>query len=174
MEKAKKLPKKINFFNFAKKEVKLNGDYKISELSRLTKIASNENDKVEVDLFFRLENGRIPCVEGIIKVKLVLDCQRCLDSLQVDLKVSFDIAFARNEFQADNLDEKFEIYLIGEEEELDTKNLITDEILLSIPMAPSHDFDCVLKTDKGDIVEEIRERPFDALKNIKIANFGKE
>ena len=175
MEKAKKLPKKINFFNFAKKEVKLNGDYKISELSRLSEIASNENDKVEVDLFFRLENGRIPCVEGIIKTILVLDCQRCLDSLQVDLKVSFDIAFARNEFQADNLDEKFEIYLIGEEEEeLDTKNLINDEILLSIPMAPSHDFECGLKTDKGDIVEEVREHPFDALKDIKIANFGKE
>ena len=174
MEKAKKLPKKINFFNFAKKEVKLNGDYKISELSRLSEIASNENDKVEVDLFFRLENGRIPCVEGIIKVKLVLDCQRCLDNLELDLKVTFGIAFIRNEFQADNLDEKFEIYLIGEEEELDTKNLITDEILLSIPMAPSHDFDCGLVTDKGDIVEEVREHPFDALKNIKIANFGKE
>jgi uncharacterized protein len=68
MEKAKKLPKKINFFNFAKKEVKLNGDYKVSELSRLSEIASNENDKVEVDLSFRLENGRIPCVEGDNKV----------------------------------------------------------------------------------------------------------
>ena len=175
MEKAKKLPKKINFFNFAKKEVKLDGDYKISELSRLTEIASNENDKVKVNLSFRLENGRIPCVEGIIKSILVLDCQRCLDSLQVDLKVSFDIAFARNEFQADSLDDKFEIYLIGDDEELETKDLITDEILLSIPMAPSHDFDCGLETDKGDIVEEFREHPFDALKNIKkIANFGKE
>ena len=173
MEKARKLPNKINFFNFAKKEVKLNGDYKVSELSRLSEIASNENDKVEVDLSFRLVNGRIPCVEGIIKSILILDCQRCLDSLQVDLKVPFDIAFVRNEFQADSLDDKFEIYLIGEEE-LDTKNLITDEILLSIPMAPSHDFDCGLKTDKGDLVEEFREHPFDALKNIKIANFGKE
>ena len=174
MEKAKKLPKKINFFNFAKKEVKLDGDYKISELSRLTEIASNENDKVEVNLSFRLENGRIPCVEGIIKSILVLDCQRCLDSLPLDLKVSFDIAFARNEFQADSLDDKFEIYLIGDDEELETKDLITDEILLSIPMAPSHDFNCGLVTDKGDIVEEVREHPFDALKNIKIANFGKE
>ena len=174
MEKAKKLPKKINFFNFAKKEVKLNGDYKISELSRLSEIASNENDKVEVDLFFRLENGRIPCVEGIIKSILVLDCQRCLDSLEVDLKVPFNIAFARNEFQADSLDDKFEIYLIGDDEELETKDLITDEILLSIPMAPSHDYDCGLKTDKGNIVEEVREHPFDVLKNIKIADLGKE
>ena len=174
MEKAKKLPKKINFFNFAKKEVKLNGDLKVSELSRLSEIASNENDKVEVDLYFRLENGRIPCVEGIIKSILVLDCQRCLDSLQVDLKVPFNIAFARNEFQADSLDDKFEIYLIGDDEELETKDLITDEILLSIPMAPSHDYDCGLKTDKGNIVEEVREHPFDVLKNIKIADLGKE
>ena len=174
MEKAKKLPKKINFFNFAKKEVKLNGDYKVSELSRLSEIASNENDKVEVDLFLHLENGKIPCVEGIIKSMLVLDCQRCLDSLQVDLKVPFNIAFARNEFQADSLDDKFEIYLIGDDEELETKDLITDEILLSIPMAPSHDYDCGLKTDKGNIVEEVREHPFDVLKNIKIADLGKE
>ena len=174
MEKAKKLPKKINFFNFAKKEVKLNGDFKVSELSRLSEIASNENDKVEVDLSFRLENGRIPCVEWIIKSILVLDCQRCLDSLQVDLKVPFNIAFARNEFQADSLDDKFEIYLIGDDEELETKDLITDEILLSIPMAPSHDYDCGLKTDKGNIVEEVREHPFDVLKNIKIADLGKE
>ena len=174
MEKASKLPKKINFFNFDKKEVKLNGDYKVSELSRLSDIASNENDKVEVDLFFHLENGKIPCVEGIIKSKLVLDCQRCLDNLLLDLKVPFDIAFVRNEFQADSLDDKFEIFLIGDNEDLETKDLITDEILLSIPMAPSHDFKCGLKTDKGDIVDEVREHPFDALKNIKIANFGKE
>ena len=174
MEKAIKLPKKINFFNFAKKEVKLNGDFKVSELSRLSEIAKNENDKVEVDLSFRLVNGRIPSVEGIIKSILVLDCQRCLDSLQVDLKVPFDIAFARNEFQADSLDDKFEIYLIGDDEELETKDLITDEILLSIPMAPSHDYDCGLKTDKGNIVEEVREHPFDVLKNIKIADLGKE
>ena len=174
MEKAKKLPKKINFFNFAKKEVKLNGGFKVSELSRLSEIASNENDNVKVDLSFRLENGRIPCVEGIIKSILVLDCQRCLDTLQVDLKVPFNIAFARNEFQADSLDDKFEIYLIGDDEELEIKDLITDEILLSIPMAPSHDYDCGLKTDKGNIVEEVREHPFDVLKNIKIADLGKE
>ena len=174
MEKARKLPKKINFFNFAKKEVKLNGDYRVSELSRLSEIARNENDKVEVDLSFRLINGRIPCVEGIIKSILVLDCQRCLDSLQVDLKVPFNIAFARNEFQADSLDDKFEIYLIGDDEELEIKDLITDEILLSIPMAPSHDYDCGFKSNKGKIVEEVREHPFDVLKNIKIADLGKE
>jgi len=167
MEKAKQLPKTINLFNFAKREVNLNGDYKISNLSRLSEIASNDNDRVEVDLSFHLENGKTPCVEGIIKLKLVLDCQRCLDDLEVDLIVPFNVAFVRHESQDDSLEDKYEIYVIGENEELETKDLIIDEILLSIPMAPSHDFDCGLKIDKEDKVEEIREHPFDVLKNIK-------
>ena len=174
MEKVKQLPTKINFFNFAKKEVELIGDLKISDLSRLSEIANNKNDLVEVDLSFHQENGKTPCVEGIIKSKLVLDCQRCLDNLELDLKVPFDIAFTKNESQAEGLNDKFEIYLVGEDEEIDTKDLVTDEILLSIPMAPSHEFDCGLKTDKGHILQEVLEHPFDVLKNIKKADSGKE
>jgi len=167
MEKVKQLPKKINLFNFAKRELNLEGDYKISDLSRLSEIARNNNDRVEVNLSFHLENGKTPCVEGIINLQLALDCQRCLDVLKVDLKVTFNIAFIRHESQADSLEDKYEIYLVGNNEELETKDLITDEILLSIPMAPSHDFDCDLKIDKEDKVEEVREHPFDVLKNIK-------
>ncbi|MFT7466547.1 MAG: hypothetical protein ACI9GY_000921, partial [Brevundimonas sp.] len=87
----------------------------------------------------------------------------------------FNLAFVRHESQAEELDTSFEIYNIGEEEDLDSIDLITDEILLSIPMAPSHDFDCSLKIDKEkEIVEKISKNPFDVLKNIKMADFGKE
>jgi len=174
MQKVKQLPKTIKLFNFAKKEVKLYGNYKISNLSRLSEIAKNDREKVEVDLSFHLENGKTPCVKGIIKLQLVLDCQRCLDALEVDLKVPFNLAFVRNESQSDSLDDKYEIYLIGENGELETEDLITDEILLSIPIAPSHDFDCGLKIDKEKTAKEVREHPFDVLKNLKIADFGKE
>ena len=51
---------------------------------------------------------------------------------------------------------------------------MTDEILLSIPIAPYHDYDCGYRTNKGNMVEEVREHPFDVLKNIKIADLGKE
>ena len=174
MEKVKKLPRKINFFNFAKKEVKINGDYKISDLSRLSEIASNENDNLEVDLYFHLENGKIPCVKGIINLKLVLDCQRCLDALKIDLKVPLNIAFIRYESQGDGLDKKYEIYQIEENEDIETIDLITDEILLSIPMAPSHEFACGFKVETYKESEENLKHPFDVLKKIKIADFGKE
>ena len=174
MEKANHLPETIKLFNFAKKEVRLKGNYIISNLSRLSEITSNNSERVEVDLSFHLENGKTPCIEGIIISKLLLDCQRCLDNLEVNLNVPINIAFVKNEKDASGLDDKYEIHLIEDDEELVTKDLITDEILLSIPMVPTHDFDCGLKLEKEDKVKEFREHPFDVLKNIKIADFGKE
>ncbi|MDB9974953.1 YceD family protein [Candidatus Thioglobus sp.] len=174
METANQLPKTIKLFKFARKEASLHGDYKIAAMPRISEIARNTQDRVKVDLSFYLENDKTPCIKGIINTNIILDCQRCLEAFPVDLKINFNLAFVRYEDQAEGLDSSFEVYLIGEEEDLDSIDLITDEILLSIPMAPSHDFDCSLKIDKEEIVKEIRKNPFDVLKNIKMTDFGKE
>ena len=174
MKKNTQLPKTIKLFSFAKKEVNLHGEYKISNVPRVSEVARNVEDNLKVNLSFNLENGKTPCVKGIIESKIVLDCQRCLDTLDLNLKVLFNLAFVRFESQAEGLDKSFEVYVIGEDEELDTLNLISDEILLSLPMVPSHEFDCSLSVDKETKVEKVRKNPFDVLKNIKIADFGKE
>ena len=175
METTKQLPKTIKLFKFARKEASLHGDYKISAMPRISEIARNTEDRIKVALSFYLENDKTPCIKGIIKANIILDCQRCLEALPLELNVLFNLAFVRHESQAEELDTSFEIYNIGEEEDLDSIDLITDEILLSIPMAPSHDFDCSLKIDKEkEIVEKISKNPFDVLKNIKMADFGKE
>ena len=106
-------------------------------------------------------------------MNIVLECQRCLEALQKQLNVNFNLAFVRNEQQAEGLDSQYEIYVI-EGDELATIDLITDEILLSLPMAPSHNYECNLNKDKQEIVKEKRENPFTILKNIKIADVGKE
>ena len=164
MKKNTQLPKTIKLFNFAKKEVNLHGEYKISNVPRVSEVARNVEDNLKVNLSFNLENGKTPCVKGIIESKIVLDCQRCLDALDLNLKVLFNLAFVRFESQAEGLDKSFEVYVIGEDEELDTLNLISDEILLSLPMVPSHEFDCSLSVDKETKVEKVRENPFDVLK----------
>ena len=174
METVKQLPKTIKLFKFARKEASLHGDYKIAAMPRISEIARNTEDRIKVDLSFYLENDKTPCIKGIINANIILDCQRCLEAFPVELKVNFNLAFVRYEDQAEGLDSSFEVYVIGEEEDLDSIDLITDEILLSIPMAPSHDFDCSLKRDEEEIVEEIRKNPFDVLKNIKTTDFGKE
>ena len=175
MQNNNQLPKVIKLFNFAKKERSLGGVYKISSIPRISEIARNKEDNVKVDLSFYLENNKTPCIKGIINLNIILDCQRCLEALPIELKVDFKLAFVRHEQQAEGLDSSYELYVTKEEEEeLLTIDIIADEILLSIPMAPSHDFDCNLIINNNEVVEESRENPFTILKNIKIANDGKE
>ena len=174
MENNNQLPKVIKLFNFAKNERHLCGEYRISSIPRIKEIAQNIEDIVKVDLSFYLENNKTPCIKGIINLKVILDCQRCLEALPIELKVDFKLAFVRHEQQAEGLDSSYELYVTREDEELLTIDIITDEILLSIPMAPSHDYDCNLIINKDEIVEEKSKSPFTILKNIKIAKDGKE
>ena len=173
MELNKSLPDQLKLFNFAKKEISLSGLYQISDFPRITEIASNKKDYVRVELSFYLKNNKTPCVEGIIELDIVLTCQRCLDNLSIALKVNFILAFVRNDQQSEELDSHYEIYVI-EEEELATFDLISDEILLSIPMVPTHDYDCIKEINEQEIVEEKSENPFAILKKLKIADGGKE
>ena len=173
MELNKSLPSQIKLFNFAKKEISLSGLYQISDFPKISEIASNKSDNVRVDLSFYLKNNKTPCVDGIIELDIVLACQRCLDDLSIVLKVNFNLAFVKHDQQSEELDSNYEIYVI-EEEELATHNLISDEILLSIPMVPTHNYDCIKEINKQEIVEEKSENPFAILKKIKIADGGKE
>ena len=166
MELSKDLPDQLKLFNFAKKEISLSGLYQISDFPKISEIASNKSDNVRVDLSFYLKNNKTPCVDGIIELDIVLPCQRCLDDLSIVLKVNFNLAFVKHDQQSEELDSHYEIYVI-EEEELATHDLISDEILLSIPMVPTHDYDCIKDINGQKIVEEKSENPFDILKKLK-------
>ena len=173
MELSKGLPDQLKIFNLAKKEVSLSGLYQISDFPKISEITSNKKDNVKVDLSFYLKNNKTPCVDGIIELDIVLACQRCLDDLSITLKVNFNLAFVRHNLESEELDSHYEIYVI-EEEELATHDLISDEILLSIPMVPMHDYDCIKEINEQEIVEGKSENPFAILKKIKIADGGKE
>ena len=173
MELSKGLPHQLKLFNFAKKEISLSGLYQISDFPRISEIARNKKDNIKVDLSFYLKNNKMPCVDGIIELDIVLSCQRCLDDLSIALKVNFNLAFVKHDQQSEEFDSHYEIYVI-EEEELATFDLISDEILLSIPMVPTHDYDCIKDINEQKIVEVKSENPFSILKKIKRADGGKE
>ena len=87
------------------------------------------------------------------------------------MEVNFNLAFVRPNQESKELDSHYEIYVI-EDEELATHDLISDEILLSIPMVPMHDYDCIKEITEQEIVEQKSENPFAILK--KIADGGEE
>ncbi len=166
MELNKSLPDQLKLFNFAKKEISLSGLYQISDFPKISEISSNKTENIRVDLSFYLNNNKTPCVDGIIELDIVLACQRCLDDLSIALKINFNLAFVRHNEESEEIDSHYEIYVI-EEEELATHDLISDEILLSIPMVPNHDYDCLKEINRQETVEGKSENPFAILKKLK-------
>ncbi len=160
------IPEQIKLFNFAKRELSFEQIYQVGDFPRLSDVLSNPGDKVAVKLSFYLEEGKIPCVSGVIELEAALSCQRCLEAFKLKLKPEFKLAFVTNEQQGQDLDADHEISLL-EEDELSTIELITDEILLSIPMIPMHEHECLEYQDDENLDVEKPENPFAILKTLK-------
>ena len=52
------LPAQLKLFNFSRKEVNLSGQYQISDLPRISEIASNKSDNININLSFYLDNDK--------------------------------------------------------------------------------------------------------------------
>ena len=165
MELGKGLLDWPKLLKLAKKNFSVIDELNIEDLPRINEIASNNSDKIKVNYSFYLENNTTPCLDGEVSLIIYLTCQRCLEELPVSLNLNLSLAFVKNESQAEELSKHLEIYLF-EGEELSLMDLISDEILLSIPMAPKHNLDCLSSFKKHNNYEQVKESPFAILKNI--------
>lgn len=161
-----KLPKQLSVFDFASKELSFSQNLRIKELPEINKIANNKAGKLEVSLSFFLENDNIPCVKGTISTKIALLCQRCLKNVFLDLNIEFNLAFIKNNSTNINLSPIFELYFI-EKDNIPTIDIISEEILLEIPISPIHKYNCYKYKQLNSITEKNTNKPFAILKNIK-------
>lgn len=160
------MPAQIKLFKFANKGLVFSQTYRVKDFPRISDLASNDDGLVEVKLGFKLEDKKIPCIKGSIKLDLTLICQRCLQGVNTHLQPNFNLAFVQNEQQGENLSAGFET-ILGADEEFSSIEFITDEVLISIPMIPMHNYACVSYDKTQTINLQKRENPFAILKNIK-------
>jgi uncharacterized protein len=163
------IPTNIKLLNFAKKGLIFSQIYFVKDFPRIREIATNTNDKVKVNLSFYIENNKIPCVEGNIELEVALDCQRCLEEVKLKLTPKFKLAFIIHENQAEGLDSSFET-ILNADEEFSTIEFITDEVLISVPMIPTHSYECQSYKDKSPTIEQKRKNPFAILEQLKNPN----
>jgi uncharacterized protein len=160
------IPEIIKLFKFASRSFTFSQSYKVKDFPRISQLASNQESLVEVKLSFNLEEARIPCIKGEVKLDLALDCQRCLNEVKIHLAPKFQLAFLHNEEQGELLDSRFET-ILNADEEFSTIEFITDEVLIAIPMTPMHEHECASYQDTQPINPQKRESPFAILEQLK-------
>lgn len=92
-----------------------------------------------LDVKLRVANGAygFPELVGNVEGSVVLACQRCLGSLAWPVDIAFRLNVVTAEDELDELAERFDALVAGEQG-IALRDVVEDEVLASLPLAPAH------------------------------------
>jgi len=162
------LPETVNFVRQVELNRTLEGDYPLTKLTRLSEALVSEEGSVHAKLVFGTTVG-YASLKGSVSATLQVECQRCLQPQEIEVKGNFKFALVHSEDDFDLIPTELEPYLIGSEEQ-SIIEIIEDELLLSLPMVSVHDNACsdiLTEQEKLRRAEKEEAHPFAALKALK-------
>jgi uncharacterized protein len=160
----------INNLEFAQKQQEIADNFAPEALNRLaeTLALTGENAHLAVINFTLtgdIKRFRQPSLHLHINSRLPVICQRCLEEMLIDLDLNFDYLLsdkAVNELEG-NLQDSDETDWLEINAEMDVRELVEDELLLAMPIAPAHEASCSkLTMQSGE-----KPNPFAVLKSLK-------
>ncbi len=149
----------INNLEFAKKQENIAGAINAASCERLAETLLLSKEKVtniEYKLVGKAQKQQPPSLHLALEVTLPAICQRCLEEINIDFSLTFDYLIA--EIAPEDSDD---IDWLAPAPEMNLKDLIEDELLVAMPIAPMHDKQCTKVTlESGE-----KENPFAILKD---------
>jgi uncharacterized protein len=82
------------------------------------------------------ERGK-PGLKLAVNGSVRLQCQRCLESIELPLQLEVQLEFASSEAEISAADDNIERVVAGRE--MNVAALVEDEVLLALPMVPKHE-----------------------------------
>jgi uncharacterized protein len=151
----------------AREESHLTGILTLAQLPRLADVLFDHDGGVSYAVEgYTTGNGQ-PALHMGLEVDLGLRCQRCLERLPLHLNVERDLVLVPEMRELDPGDEEDdETDAIPGAASLDLLELIEEEILLSLPMAPRHpEAGCTAQPGASEVGGS--DSPFSALAGLK-------
>ena len=123
------------------------------------------------------KSGRYIGVDCDVRGKVTVECDRCLDELDmpIDVEIKLSVKYGMEESSEEPQPGEREVIFIPETDaEMDMSQIIYDYVCLSLPMQRTHDDgECnpeVMKKygapEESEVKEEEGENPFSALKDL--------
>jgi len=114
------------------------GEIDSSKFARVAPLLASEEFRVTAELRFGLDKRSRRRIGGKIRADLSVECQRCLQPLDITLEDDIDLALVSSEEQAAALDDGLDPW-IESEFKLDPAQIVEEQLLLSMPLASYHD-----------------------------------
>ncbi|MDE0841471.1 MAG: YceD family protein [Porticoccaceae bacterium] len=162
------LPNHIDPRKLAMQIIRLEGAVDRSCLPRLAAAVVCITGPVNAKVSFENQQSRAKLVDGTVGANVEMQCQRCLDSVAIDLQSSFSLQVVSCDEHVDRVAESREPWIV-EERMASLHHMLEDELLLVLPAVSYHPSgkctgDAFMQQQGGD---GVIDSPFDILKSIK-------
>jgi uncharacterized protein len=166
---------------FATEATPQEGVWPLAQLPRLAEVHC-VGEGVAPAVKWRLQGERRAARNGKAEIwlhieantALQLQCQRCLEPVDAAVNAQKSFLFVAGDAAAAQLDNEMEDDVLALTRTLDARELLEDELLLSLPTVPRHS-SCVAplpQTAEADQVENASLHPFAALAALKKNDTG--
>jgi uncharacterized protein len=166
------LPLSLDLLQSARRDVSLAGRLAVAQLSRLTPNLAREQGEAVVELRIHLGADRRVLVEGTIEAELQLLCQRCMRPMTFSVRAHPHLAWVKSEDAAAELAADYDP-LLAPEGRVELAELVTDELLLALPLVPRHEDSAgcgktarAARPKRATPTEDVK-KPFAALASLK-------
>lgn len=167
-----KLPQRIDPFRAAEQGRVLKGEIPVRQLTRLLDVVAEPGQDLPVEFRFVKDDGGQSFVEVACHAVLVLRCERCLGNVDFTLDLHHRLALIDE--QSEKAQNGVDAVAV-DDEGLFLREMLEDEILLSLPLIPRHasldacDQDKIawIKSPENSESPERAANPFEILKKLK-------
>jgi uncharacterized protein len=134
----------IDSISFAKKSESLQGKIAVSRLERIGESLASRSGELSYYLIGELDSQHRPNLVLSISGQVALTCQRCLVEFQHGLDLQSRLVLVASDAQLPDIDEEDpDVDVVVANRKLNVLELIEDEIILGLPLAPTHEFECI-------------------------------
>jgi len=134
---SQRLPEFIEPYRLAETQRILTGEIPVARMKRLSPLLLSDSGTAHVELIFGVDEVGFANVTGKVETMVTMQCQRCMESMDVAVKAQVSLAFVTTEKEAQDLPSYYEPLIVEEETLL--SDLVEDEIILALPAVPLHD-----------------------------------
>jgi uncharacterized protein len=166
------LPTQVNPIRFAENASILRGTLQLKNMPLLCSSLLMDEGEVQVELTFDVDRQRIRYIQGHVETEVVLQCQRCLESFKYGIISDFMSGLVNSEEAAKALPERYDPLIVSDNQ-LIIKDMIEEELILSLPIVPMHDpKDCkkslpLFVADDDTATSFTKESPFKVIESLK-------
>lgn len=131
------LPDRLDLLATADAGRVLQGRMKLASMQRLLPALTSSDGDLQVYLEFGKDPDGTRYMSGTIQGEVGLQCQRCLEPMSLSLDLGFRLGIVRDQQALNVLHERYEPLLVGAEP-TSLAEIVTDEVLLALPLVPAH------------------------------------